>query len=300
MKTTYRRRLEALAIILVGTTASWCMAQADPEKGDKAVNVLLFGDSHMLSDKTPEGKRLPDYVAKSLKALSKGTVTWKVTNSGVGGETAASGLARISQSLRGQDVVVIEYGGNDMWQKRSADQFRKDLEGLVAAVRDAKSHVVLATAPPLDEQRHFFGKDPEYIKAGGANRVLERTLNHETRLVCKDKDVPLCDLHRLMWDPKKFAANIMPDGVHFTELGNALAGEAIARCVLASYQARILQKKEALTAEKKALDKVAEAKKKMGVKSQVAKQAGTKCLGDAETLCPYLPDISLLLESAGE
>ncbi len=113
------------------------------------------------------------------KALPSSQV--KVINAGISGHSTTEGLARLDRDVLAKkpDLVTISFGLNDM-TRVSEEQFRKNLDTLVARSREAKTAVVLCTPNTV-------------ITTGG--RPIEKLMRYcdIIRAAGRDLNVPVCD-----------------------------------------------------------------------------------------------------------
>ncbi|WP_247417048.1 GDSL-type esterase/lipase family protein [Bradyrhizobium sp. 159] len=79
---------------------------------DKITKIVVLGDSLTAGSGIPAGHRFTEQLEFALRA--KGQLA-AVINAGVGGDTAARGLARLNRSVPDDtDAVILELGANDM------------------------------------------------------------------------------------------------------------------------------------------------------------------------------------------
>lgn len=106
------------------------------------IKILAFGDSltagYGLGPQESFASRLQQ------RLLTDG---WKVKviNGGVSGETTHDGLLRLNSLLRqNPDVVIVQFGANDLFVGLKAEQVRTNLEKIIDACRDHGAEVILA------------------------------------------------------------------------------------------------------------------------------------------------------------
>ena len=113
---------------------------------DRPETVICLGDSVTGVYYHTGGQRAyPEMLELAIAtALPESKV--KVINAGISGNTTADGLARLDKDVLSHHptIVTISFGLNDM-VRVPEDQFRKNLESLVARCREAGSQVVLCT-----------------------------------------------------------------------------------------------------------------------------------------------------------
>ncbi|GHD98755.1 GDSL family lipase [Defluviimonas sp. 20V17] len=95
--------------------------------------VIAFGDSLTQGHGLPQAEGFAPQLQDWLKAHGHDVT---VVNAGVSGDTTAGGLARIGWTL-GQkaDAVIVELGGNDMLRGLPVSEVRKNLNGILQAIR---------------------------------------------------------------------------------------------------------------------------------------------------------------------
>lgn len=114
----------------------------------RSLNIVAFGDSLTAGYQLPPDEAFP----ARLETLSKQKgLDVTITNAGVSGDTTADGLARLDWSIPdGTDGVILALGANDALRGLSPDESRKNLDAMLARLRERKIPVVLAgmLAPP--------------------------------------------------------------------------------------------------------------------------------------------------------
>ena len=99
-------------------------------------NIVAFGDSLTAGYGAPKGKSYPDYLGQRLNR--------PVINMGVSGELAVQAATRLPEVLAQQPyMVLIEFGGNDFMQQRSAQAAVEAVSQLVDAVQEAGAIAVI-------------------------------------------------------------------------------------------------------------------------------------------------------------
>lgn len=188
----------ALGILVLGATS----AVAEPYR------IVGFGDSLMAGFGVGPGESFPERLQAALKA--KG-LDAEVANAGVSGDTSSGGLSRLDWSVPdGTRLVILELGANDMLRGITPDITEKNLDTMLARLKERRIPVLLAgmrAAPNLgpDYQATFDGiyarladkyavalypffldgvaADPRYLQADGmhpnpkgVDRIVERIL----------------------------------------------------------------------------------------------------------------------------
>ncbi|MFO1006166.1 MAG: GDSL-type esterase/lipase family protein [Planctomycetaceae bacterium] len=113
---------------------------------DHAETVVCLGDSVTGVYYHTGGQRAYPEMLELAIATALPDSKVKVINAGISGNTTADGLARLDKDVlqHHPTIVTISFGLNDM-VRVPEDQFRKNLETLVARCREAGSQVVLCT-----------------------------------------------------------------------------------------------------------------------------------------------------------
>ncbi|MGE6784357.1 arylesterase [Ensifer adhaerens] len=114
----------------------------------ETISLIGFGDSLMAGYQLPPQDAFPARLEKALK--EKGfDVT--IANAGVSGDTSSGGLARIDWSVPdGTKGVILELGANDALRGIPPEETRKNIEAMIARLKDRGIAVLLAgmMAPP--------------------------------------------------------------------------------------------------------------------------------------------------------
>jgi acyl-CoA thioesterase I len=135
--------------LLVFSTAwiAFCSAQsaAAEEQGtlDRGeITILAFGDSLTAGYHIPPDKAFPVQLQAALR--EKGYPV-RVLNSGVSGDTAADGLARLDWSLEGKiDGAIVEFGANDALRGLDPKVTEPALAGILKALKERGIELLLA------------------------------------------------------------------------------------------------------------------------------------------------------------
>ena len=129
----------ALAITLLSAVTP---AAAEP------LQIVGFGDSLMAGYNLPSSEAFPVQLEAALRAKGRDVT---VANAGVSGDTTSGGLARIDWSVPdGTDGVILELGANDALRGIPPEQTEKNLDAMIAKLRERGVGVLLAgmMAPP--------------------------------------------------------------------------------------------------------------------------------------------------------
>ena len=104
--------------------------------------ILALGDSL-----TAGYGLAPEYsfASRLEKALKHEGRKVRVINAGVSGDTTHDGLTRLKDLLRHRpDLVIIQFGANDLYSGLSADQVRTNLVRMIDMSRSLGAEVLLA------------------------------------------------------------------------------------------------------------------------------------------------------------
>ena len=151
--------LACLAILVMATAAS-----AEPYK------IVGFGDSLMAGYGLDAGQSFPEKLEKALRDKGHDVV---IANAGVSGDTTSGGLSRLDWSIPdGTQLVILELGANDMLRGIGPDITEKNLDAMLARLKERNIPVLLAgmrAAPNLgpDYQAAFDAIFPRLAEKHG-------------------------------------------------------------------------------------------------------------------------------------
>ena len=155
---SFQRRIAAGLIVFLVICGAISSARAEPFK------IVGFGDSLMAGFGLGPEEGFTDRLQAALRARGRDVI---VANAGVSGDTSSGGLARLDWSVPdGTQLVILELGANDMLRGVSPDITRKNLDTMLARLKQRKIAVLLAgmrAAPNLgaDYQNAFDAIFPE-------------------------------------------------------------------------------------------------------------------------------------------
>ena len=144
---------------------------------------------------------------------------FKLVNSGIPGDTADSGLYRLSGDVLyyKPDCVFIQYAINDSFSGFTEQQFKKNIKGIIEKINEnADTDIILITSG--------------YIGDNDDNRHVERYY-HQLTVLGEDYHIPVALVHEY-WKEKirdgiLLESLVQYDGVHPTEGGYRLMAEAV-------------------------------------------------------------------------
>lgn len=144
--------------------------------------ILAFGDSLTFGTGAAEGEDYPSVLAQ--------LTGYCVVNAGVPGEITAQGLQRLPEVLAEvrPDLVILCHGGNDVLQRRSAEELESNVRAMISLIRESGAQVLLLGVPqptlvvqsiPLYERISWDMKVP-FDKHAVPDVLREKSLRSET------------------------------------------------------------------------------------------------------------------------
>ncbi len=104
--------------------------------------IVAFGDSLMAGLNLPQEDAFPEQLEKALTAKSHDV---RVINSGVSGDTASDGLARLDWAMPDDaDAVILELGANDALRGLPVAEAEKALEEILTRLKARNIEVLIA------------------------------------------------------------------------------------------------------------------------------------------------------------
>jgi acyl-CoA thioesterase I len=118
------------------------VAHAGPAVNKDEIVILAFGDSLTAGFLIPPETAFPAQLQAALRA--KGYPV-RVLNSGVSGDTAADGLARLDWSLSERiDGAIVEFGANDALRGMDPKTTEASLDSILKSLKEKHVPVLLA------------------------------------------------------------------------------------------------------------------------------------------------------------
>lgn len=148
-----KKWLNYLVVISIAVLVTACGEKA--QKYDylpSDTKVVAFGDSVTFGYGVSPGESYPVI----LSELSY----WNVINAGVNGDRTDQAKYRIDgvMSEHAPKLVIIELGGNDFLQRRSAKEVKEDLREIIKRVKDYGAIPVLVAVPSISAMGAITGK----------------------------------------------------------------------------------------------------------------------------------------------
>lgn len=103
---------------------------------ERSRTIVFFGNSITAGYRMNPDDAFPALIQAKLDSL--GYTSYKVSNSGISGETSGDGLARIAWTLKQPvDVFFLELGGNDGLRGMSLEETKENLSQILEEVKKA-------------------------------------------------------------------------------------------------------------------------------------------------------------------
>ena len=128
-----------------------------------------------------------------------------IVNGGISGDNATNGITRLKRDILffNPHLVVVCYGLNDAMSGESGlDSYLNSLGGIFDTVRESGAEVIFMTpnlrTDTLDVRFNdeLINECAKTVIKNEKSGILEKYIN-EARILCKNKNVPVCDCNRL-------------------------------------------------------------------------------------------------------
>lgn len=163
------------AILLLCGLLIWQCSQVNEYKLNRVPlhgTILAFGDSLTFGKGTNREQAYPAVLEKLIDR--------KVINSGVSGDTTATGLQRLPKALElhQPQLVILELGGNDMLRRVPDDVIVKNLNALINLIKTSGAEVLLVATPRASSlsSPKFYQQISEKQQIPLDNTTLEKLL----------------------------------------------------------------------------------------------------------------------------
>ncbi|ESX65079.1 MULTISPECIES: arylesterase [unclassified Mesorhizobium] len=160
----FKHTFAAAFALFLAICSAISSARAEP------FTIVGFGDSLMAGYGLGPGQGFTEKLQAALRAKGYDVT---VANAGVSGDTTSGGLSRLDWSVPdGTQLVILELGANDMLRGVSPAIAEKNLDAMLAKLKQRKIAVLLAgmrAAPNLgaDYQRAFDATFPRLAEKYG-------------------------------------------------------------------------------------------------------------------------------------
>jgi len=134
----------------------FALALAARPAGAEPLRIVGFGDSLMAGYLLPAGEGFTDQLEKALRDRGFDV---SVANAGVSGDTSSGGLARLDWSVPdGTALVILEFGGNDMLRGIDPALVEKNLDAMLARLKQRNIPALLAGLVAAPNLGHAYGE----------------------------------------------------------------------------------------------------------------------------------------------
>lgn len=193
----------------VSREAETVIAEVEVEQKSAAKTILFFGNSLTAGMGLDPELAFPALIQLKIDSLS---LNYQVINSGLSGETTASGKNRLNWVLNQQiDIFVLELGANDGLRGISLEETRKNLQLIIDRVKEHNPQVIIVLSgmqiPP--------NLGIEYT--GGFQSIFP-DLAEQNKIAL----IPF-----LLEDVAGNASLNQPDGIHPTKEGHIIVAENV-------------------------------------------------------------------------
>lgn len=190
------------------TSSGETVAPAAAAQAQNRPVIVTFGDSLTAG---VAGRSYPDDLQD---LLDQHGYRYRVDNQGVSGDTTTDGLARIENVIAERPaLVVLEFGGNDGLRGIPVDSTRKNLEEMIARLKQTKIPIVLLgiTLPP--------NYGPDYVKS--FTEIFPE--------LAKKNKLPIFPF--LLLHVYQHPEMMQPDGIHPNGEGNKIVAGDVFRLI---------------------------------------------------------------------
>ena len=104
--------------------------------------IVCFGDSLTYGYGASDGKNYPDFLQRRVNV--------PVINAGVNGDTTVNALNRINSDVLEKDpqLVIIEFGGNDLFHGITAARIKSNLQAMIRRVNNGSRKIYISNWIP--------------------------------------------------------------------------------------------------------------------------------------------------------
>jgi acyl-CoA thioesterase-1 len=154
MKNTIKVLGLIVLVAVIGFSMAACASSNAATGGSTSdqETIVCLGDSITSgTGATVVGK---DDKSKSWPAFLQNKVNIPVINAGVPRNTSAQGLARVKKDVLSKNprIVIIQFGGNDQFQRIHPATFQNNLQKIIDMVNDGKRKIYLANPFPFVDE----------------------------------------------------------------------------------------------------------------------------------------------------
>ncbi|MBL4889783.1 MAG: arylesterase [Candidatus Lindowbacteria bacterium] len=134
------------------------------------IKIIMFGDS------LTAGTGLRDPQNKSFTSLLQNSLSEKgykieFVNQGVSGNTTEDALARLNKDIpRSADIVIVEFGANDVFKKWKIERIEKNLNQIIKKIKSRGPNVVVLEMKTFPHLGLFYSRDFYKLYGRAADR----------------------------------------------------------------------------------------------------------------------------------
>ncbi len=154
-----------------------------------------------------------------------------MVNSGVGGDTSATGLARFESAVKAKapDAVFIAFGTNDasidMERYVPLENYKQNLRDAVQKVRSLGARAVIITPPPVVDAQYLTRHEAAPFEPFGGPNGLVSLYAQAARDVAGELGVTVADVNAAF--AERDYTKLISDGVHPNDAGYKLYGRTV-------------------------------------------------------------------------
>ena len=196
-------------------------------------SVALFGDSITANEQIVD--------ATQNRYVDRGVFTWAnailgnrmtlAVNAGLGGDTAAAGLARFDTAVTPYSPrhVIVRFGTNDLTSSVSADSIFASLQSIWRKVLNLGAVCYACTVPPAENGFGFNQDAARRYQWGRLNNLIRNYCAANPSVVLVDEALALSDPTDATGIP--LAVFSMVTGVHYKSRAARACGELLAKAM---------------------------------------------------------------------
>ena len=232
--------------------------QHKSKKTTKITMISTFGDSIMRGvmsvAKKDNGKPLYKISEQNFVSRCERRLGVRILNFACFGSTTTQGIKhmdRYGNEVKGSNVAVFEYGGNDCdfdWAAVAADpqkqhqpkvalkRFVQQYNTLLDCVINMNIRPVILSLPLIEPDRFFetvsFGLNKNNIMQWLGGKTIRishwhEMYNLELFKLARQRDVPIVDITSPFLEQADYSDYLCTDGIHPNERGHALIAEVL-------------------------------------------------------------------------
>jgi lysophospholipase L1-like esterase len=221
-----------------------------PEPTGRPLTIVALGSSTT----APRGSLVVYPMLLQWELAAEGRNV-KIINAGVGSDNTVRAAARLADDVlsHNPDLVIIQLGINDsaidVWKGATKprvpiDEYQRNLEQFVTAIRAQGGKVILMTPNPLrwtEKLKPLYGKPPYDPNDPDGFSFLLKDYAKRMQEVAARNDVPLVDSFRLFSEygraDGQSVDDLLLDGMHPNDRGHGIEADALLERIRALFPA---------------------------------------------------------------